>query len=123
MSNSESIRLSVAGREALLSGERVTIETWEPFGAGMCDVRVRFESGRILWTTLYTLQPTSGEPFPQRREICKMRNEESIAQNEKIRADLVEEIRSGRRWPGAEHGKAILGRAIDGALRDLRNER
>ena len=41
-----------------------------------------------------------------------------VAQLRQIRADLIRDWHNS--WPGAEHGKALVGHMIDGALEDLK---
>jgi hypothetical protein len=119
---SAAIVSSLSGRKAFEGKEPVTIETWSPFGAAMCDVRVRTETGRVYWTSLHMLRPEENAPaFPRRGEIQTQRDRETLASLEKIRADLVSEIRDpSRRWPGMEFAKAIVGRSIDGAIADVK---
>jgi len=50
------------------------------------------------------------------RRVAKTR--ESVARLLKIRAQLVRDFH--KPWPGAEHGKALVGMMIDGAIADLR---
>jgi len=123
VSHSELLVTSVQGRQAFDGAGLVTIEEWAPFGVALCDVRVRSGEGRVYWTSLHTLRPKDGVPFPRRLEVSKMRDEEILVSLKKERAGLVEEIHSGRRWPGCEFGKAIIGRSIDGAIADVQRRR
>jgi len=116
VSESNEILASVVGREARDGGTTVEIEAWEPFGPAMCDVRVR-AGARVYWTALYTLRPTSGSEFPRRAEVCEKRRQESLTQLREIRAQHVRDFYQP--WSGAEHGKALVGSSIDGAIADL----
>lgn len=91
---------------------------WEPLGSGMCDVLVRCGNGRLVWAASHSLSPTDGLGLlPSRstaREIARAR---SITQLRAIRANHIERLNEA--WPGAEFGKAIIGRAIDAALNEL----
>lgn len=113
---------SVLGRKArdLQTGRTVTIEAWEPFGAGMCDVKVSTE-GRVFWTALSDLRPLPGEEvFPRRLDVCRMRDAEMLRDLRETLEDMKGEIRSGERWPGAEFGKAIVGQSLVGAIEDVK---
>ena len=94
---------------------------WEPLGAGMTDTLVRFDSGYECWFAGRELQPVDGlGPLPSRDDARRAADEKALRDLATIRAGVVGEIRNGVRWPGAEHGKALLGRAVDGALADTR---
>lgn len=123
MTQSNEILAQVIGRKArnVYDNETVSIETWEPFGAGMCDVRVRTESGRVYWTALSNLRSADGVAFPSRREVCLLRDRETLFSLRKEREDLKEEIRNGPRWIGSEFGKALLGRSYSQAIEELEN--
>ena len=93
---------------------------WEPFGAGMTDVLVRdVATGNEAWYASSGLTPIDGAgPLPSRSDVRESRRREMEASLEKIRGQHVKECH--KPWPGAEHGKAILGRAIDEALESVR---
>jgi len=93
---------------------------WAPFGAAMTDVLVRdVGSGRLSWYASHGLTPIDGNgPLPSRAEVRESRRGEMQASLEKIRAQHVQDW--NQPWPGAEFGKAIVGRAIDAALAGVR---
>lgn len=69
--------------------------------------------------TVPTLGPSCASCDHERAEKDRLakRNAPIIAQLVAIRAQLVAEWH--RPWPGCEHGKAIIGMAINGAIKDL----
>ena len=91
---------------------------YDPFTGGMNDVVVRFEDGRKVWTSCHMLKRTDGAALPDHREVCKARDEQTLAQLQSIRAQHVRDF--NKPWPGAEHGKAIVGMALDGAIKDVK---
>lgn len=96
-----------------------TIERWEPLGAAGCDVLVRDTSGHLCWYASHSLTPIDGlGPLPSRREAQEQARENTLASLQAIRAKHIAEWHEP--WPGCEHGKAIIGRAIDGAIKDLK---
>ncbi len=112
--------------EARMLGARVrvagfgdgTIELWEPYGAGHTDTLVVADDGRRCWFASYALTAIDDKgPLVARRDALALRREEMTTSLAAIRARHVAEWRKA--WPGAEHGKAIIGRAIDGALADV----
>lgn len=97
---------------------------WEPLGAALCDVLVRDDAGRECWIGSGDARPADDRgPLPTRAAAIRAAAERAERDLTQIRADLVTEIRTGAAWPGAEHGKAILGRAVDGALAEVRRGR
>lgn len=107
-----------SGWHSLVDGE---IVQWEPFGAALTDVLVRdVASGKLSWYASHGLKPIDGKgPLPSRDEAREVNRRTMEASLEKIREQHVRDWR--RPWPGAEHGKAIVGRAIDGALTSVRD--
>lgn len=100
-----------------------TIIQWEPYGAAMCDALVQSTDGRLCWHASYALKPIDGlGPLPDRREAQEKRRLEMLASLEAIRAQHVARFRS-ERWPGCEFAKAIIGKALDGAIAKLKGEK
>lgn len=99
------------------------IVEWQPLGHAMCDVRVRdAATSRDCWYGSHSLTPIDGKgPLPSRREAQAKATAEQIASLEAIRAQHIATFHT-ERWPGAEHGKAIIGRAIDSAIESLKRE-
>ena len=97
------------------------IVKWEPYGAGMTDVLVEHDDGKRMWHASSGLRAADGlGPLPSRREAEEARRLESIGQLEAIRAQHVRDF--DKPWPGAEHGKALVGMGIDAALADLKGQ-
>ena len=109
---------AVIGRRVKARGEAGVVTVWKPLGASMCDVLILFDDGRICWFASHELHPIDGDgPLPLRREAQEQARITAIASLREIRRQHVRDFRNP--WPGAEHGKVIVGRAIDGALADL----
>jgi hypothetical protein len=99
-----------------------TCVKFEPLSAAMCDALIRFDDGYTCWFSSHELQPADGGgPLPDRRAIQEHARCETLTQLRAIRERLVASWH--KRWQGCEHGKAIIGRAIDGAISDLEKER
>jgi len=96
------------------------IVKWEPLGAAMTDVLVRdTATGKESWYASYGLTPIDGKgPLPSRSKAQERNRQAMETSLEAIRAQHVKEWH--KPWPGAEFGKAILGRSIDAALADVR---
>ena len=95
---------------------------WEPLGAGMCDVLVREPSGREGWYSSSDLAPADGRgPLPSRAVARRAADAAALAQLRAIRAQHVADF--GRPWPGSEHGKVLIGRAVDGAIDAIEGRR
>lgn len=110
-------------RRILARGVHGQVVRWEPLGSAMCDALVRFDDGSECWYGSSELEPADGlGPLPSRRAAQEQEHARSLAQLQKIRADLVTEIRSHKRWPGMEFAKGHLGRMIDGAIADLKKK-
>lgn len=110
------------GREVRAPWDGVgVVVKWEPLSSGMCDTLVRFEGGREVWHASHTLRPVgllAGIPLPNRAEARAEADRRTLAQLQAIRGRLVDEWH--RPWPGAEHGKALVGKGIDGAIEKVR---
>lgn len=97
-----------------------TVEKWEPLGSGMCDALVRHEDGSMCWYASDSLRPADGMgSLPSRDEARRVADLEALAQLRACEREMIEEVRSRRPWPGAEFGKAILGKAIQGAIAEV----
>ena len=92
------------------------IERWEPLGCAATDVLVRdVTSGSLCWYASHSLTPIDRlGSLPSRRDAQDTARREQLASLQAIRAQHV--VAWCEPWPGSEHGKAILGRAIDGAI-------
>jgi hypothetical protein len=86
----------------------------------MTDARLEFDSGRICWVALRECKPLDNAPLPCREDMRKQARAEALASLRQIRADHVRDF--DKPWLGAEHGKAIVGQAIDGAISCLESE-
>lgn len=99
-----------------------TVERWEPYSAGMTDTLVAFDSGKQVWVGSRELRPVDGRGgLPDRYDVREMMDAEAERQLEQIRDDHIRDFRQP--WPGAEHGKAIVGQAVTGALSDVKARR
>lgn len=116
----------VIGRKIRVRGREGTVIRWEPIGAGSCDALIQFmppgteerKRDEPCWYSSTELVPIDGlGPLPSRKEAREARRVEMLAQLHKIRAQHVADF--AKPWPGAEHGKVIVGRALDGAIGDL----
>lgn len=102
---------------------------WEPLGSGLCDTLVRLADGTELWVGSGDLRPLDGRgPLPARAEVQRLADVEALAQLRAIRGQLVRKDPQGRYrlagdfarpWPGAEHGKGLVGQALDGAIAEV----
>jgi hypothetical protein len=99
-------------------GEYGTVTAWEPLGSGMTDTRVEQDDGKVCWWSSSDLRPVDGKgSLPTRQEAIDKAKREARSSLVAIRSQLVADW--NKPWPGAEHGKAIIGKAIDGALEEL----
>lgn len=98
-----------------------TVTDWQPTSAAMCDCLVVDDcNGAVCWYSSRDLRPIDGKgPLPSRKEAKKRAEAETLTSLRAIREIMVKEIRERKPWPGCEHGKAILGMAVDGAIADL----
>lgn len=91
---------------------------WDPLGASMCDILVREDSGRECWYASHSVEPADGlGALPSRVEARRTADAVALTQLRAIRAQHVRDFHVP--WPGLEHGKALLGQSIDGAIREL----
>ena len=107
------------GREVrTVRGEVGVVVQWEPLGASMCDVLVEHSDGRKCWHASHSLKSTCGGPLPTRDEA---RAEADAVATRQLQGILTQHVAKFHdRWPGAEHGKAIVGNAIVGALAEVK---
>lgn len=106
------------GRRVLADARTGTAKQWEPLGAAMTDTLVEFDDGTRCWFASSMLKAADGAgPLPCRREARARADRERLSSLERIRAQHIKDWH--RRWPGAEFGKAILGRALDSAIQDV----
>ena len=90
---------------------------WKPLSSGMCDTLVENEEGQRCWHSSRSLQPTDDlGPLPSRSEALEEARKERLRQLRTIREDLVQNFHE--RWFGLEHGKALVGRALDNAIKE-----
>lgn len=82
----------------------------------MTDVRVHdVATGRDCWYASHSLTPIDDlGPLPSRREAQARASIERLAALREIHNRHVADWH--KPWPGAEHGKAIIGCAIVGAI-------
>lgn len=100
-------------------GATGTVLRWEPLSAAMTDTLLREESGRECWYSSHQLRPIDDlGPLPSRDAAQREADASALASLEKCRADLVRDWH--KRWYGLEHGKAIVGRSIVGAIEDIK---
>jgi hypothetical protein len=100
-------------------GYFAVVVKWEPLGAGMCDALLRFDAdGYEIWVSTHTLTPCDGLPRQSRTDAIREAEERTLAQLEAIRADHIRGFH--KPWPGAEHGKAIVGNALTNAIDDVK---
>jgi hypothetical protein len=98
-------------------GEQGKVVEWEPLGEAMCDALVEQDNGQKVWYASSNLHPLDGCPLPSRREARRLADVQALAQLRAIRVKHVEQLHIP--WPGAEFGKALVGKAIDGAISKL----
>jgi len=94
---------------------------WKPLGAGVCDTLVLLDDGREVWFASHDLEPIDGlGPLPSRGAARERARAEALCSLRAVRGELVAEWLAP--WPGCEHGKAVVGRAIDAAISELESE-
>ena len=111
------------GRRVRVSpwGDEGVVVEWSPLSGGMCDVVIRRDDGSAVAVGSGSCQPVDGRgELPSRGDAQRAARAETVASLEKIRARLIAGWHE--KWAGCEHGKAIVGRAIDAALKELRKE-
>lgn len=95
-----------------------TVTFWNPYNSASCDVLVRKDDGQECWYASESLAPADDlGPLPSRAEAREQNRRETLAQLEAIRAQHVADF--AHPWPGAEFGKVIVGRALDGAIEEV----
>ena len=92
---------------------------WEPLGTAMCDVLVRREDGSEAWYSSTDLRPVDQPSIPlsSRLDAQEQARLAALASLRAIRAQHVRDFNAP--WHGMEHGKAIVGQAIDAAIAEL----
>lgn len=109
------------GRKVVVHGRLGIVTQWEPHSSGVCDALVTFEDGYACWFASYALQPNDNlGPLPSRKTAWEIARAVTERQLKEIRAQHVRDFY--KPWPGCEHGKAILGRAIDAAIKAVTKE-
>ena len=100
-------------------GEIGTVVKWEPLGPALTDTLVEYEdSKRLCWHASHSLQPFDDlGPLPSRRMAQAEATAKAVASLRIIRESLVANWHD--RWPGAEHGKAIIGNCLNSAIESL----
>lgn len=94
---------------------------WEPLGSGMCDTFVRWDDGSECWHGSTDLRPVDDlGPLPSRQEAIKAAKEETLRSLHEIKRQHIRDW--VKPWPGCEHGKAIIGNAINGAIKKIEEE-
>lgn len=112
----------MVNRRIIARGLRGTIIQWEPLSMQMCDCLIRFEDGSECWYASHELRPDpqddlAGIPLRSRREAIEDNDRRMKAQLEAIQVRHQKELYQP--WEGAEFGKAIISKAIQGALDDV----
>lgn len=106
------------GRKVLARGVLAEVVKWEPLGAAMCDALLKFADDSVCWYGSAELKPADDlGPLPSRTEAREAARVETLASLRVIRARHAADF--NKPWPGAQHGKAIVGMAINGAIREL----
>lgn len=109
------------GRKVTVRGRPGIVARWEPLASGMCDALIDHTDGRSCWYASHELRPIDDlGPLPDRHEVRRVADAQALTQLQTIRARHVAGF--ARPWPGCEHGKTIIGRAVDGALEALEGE-
>lgn len=117
-------RWGMVGRRVrvVYHGDVGVVVQWSPLGAGMCDAVIRRDDNTEVAVSSGSCRPLDGlGDLPSRRAVQEQVRLETISQLQNIRAGLIADWR--KPWPGAEHGKAIVGQAIAAALAELTNVR
>ena len=99
-------------------GDKGEVTKWEPLGAAMCDVLVLHDDGKNCWHASHTLQPTDNlGPLPSKEKVRKVERQRALSSLRAIRANHISDF--NKPWPGCEHGKVIVGNALNGAIAEL----
>ena len=120
-------RVVICHRASRVPGESGKVDTgtvlkWEPLSAAMTDALVQFQDGHQCWYGSHELQPgDSGGPLPSRAQAQAEATVRTLESLEAIREKLIADW--GHPWPGAEFGKALVGKSLDLAIADLKNRR
>lgn len=109
-------------RRILARGQKGTIIQWEPLSMQMCDCLIRFEDGYECWYASHELRPDpsddlAGIPLLDRAEARRDNDRRMKAQLEAIAVQHRKELH--KPWDGAEFGKALITKAIQGAIDDV----
>lgn len=107
------------GRRVASAWDRVEgiVAQWNPLISGACDTVVTRDDGSQIAIASRMLKPADGKgPLPCAIEVRKQARRAQAAQLREIQAQFKRDFR--KPWPGAEFGKVLIGRAIDGALKD-----
>lgn len=112
----------MVNRRIIVRGLRGTVIQWEPLSMQMCDALIRFDDGSECWYASHELRPEPGDalagiPLLDRTEARQDNDRRMKAQLEAIAVQHKKQM--GKPWEGAEFGKAIIGKAIQGALDDV----
>ena len=98
-----------------------TVIRWEPLSEGMTDALVDHGRDQLVWHASHGLIPIDDlGPLPDRVEARATARADAVRSLRVIRENLIATF--DKPWPGAEHGKAIVGKAIDGAIASLGGE-
>lgn len=99
-------------------GQVGTVIRWTPLSEASSDILLRLENGVEHYANSEDAVPLDDlGPLPSRKEAQEKARLEALEHLEGIRARHVNDF--GRSWPGAEFGKAIVGKALMGALESL----
>lgn len=113
---------NMINRRVTVPGTTGTVVEWQPLGPALCDILVREDSGRMCWYASHAVGVADGlGPLPSRRDAQAAADAKALVMLRAIRKQHVAEFH--KPWPGAEHGKAIVGRAIDAALAEVSRRR
>lgn len=87
---------------------------YEPQSAAMCDARVEYHGGVLMWHASSDLRLLDGSPLPDRKEVCRELDIVALADLKAARQKLIDEW--NKPWPGCEHGKYFVGTAYNEAI-------
>ena len=110
------------GRKVRLTyhGTEGVVENWEPLISGMCDVTLLCDNGKRLACASNNLTPIDGlGPLPSRQEAIAKAKAAAVMSLRAIREAHVRDW--NKPWPGAEFGKAVVGRCLDEAIKELKS--